>query len=137
MTQQGTIKKILPGGMAEIEVTRRSACGHDCAKCGGCGGVETQTLYVTARNRADAKVGERVLIEGETGQVLGIAGLVYLVPVVLFFVGYGVGSLMQKGAGVSALCGGVLFALGIVAAILYSHQMKRRNSIPFEITKVL
>lgn len=137
MTQQGTIKKILPGGMAEIEVTRRSACGHDCAKCGGCGGLETQTLYVTARNRADAKVGERVLIEGETGQVLGIAGLVYLVPVVLFFVGYGVGSLMQKGAGISALCGGVLFALGIVAAILYSHQMKRLNSIPFEITKVL
>lgn len=137
MTQQGTIKKILPGGMAEIEVTRRSACGHDCAKCGGCGGLETQTLYVTARNRADAKVGERVLIEGETGQVLGIAGLVYLVPVVLFFVGYGVGSMLQKSAGVSALCGGVLFALGIAAAILYSHQMKRKNSIPFEITKVL
>ena len=59
MTQQGTIKKILPGGMAEIEVTRRSACGHDCAKCGGCGGLETQTLYVTARNRAQAQVGER------------------------------------------------------------------------------
>lgn len=137
MTQQGTIKKILPGGMAEIEVTRRSACGHDCAKCGGCGGLETQTLYVTARNRAQAKVGERVLIEGETGQVLGIAGLVYLVPVVLFFVGYGVGSMLQKGAGVSALCGGVLFALGIAAAILYSHQMKRKNSILFEITKVL
>ena len=137
MTQQGTIKKILPGGMAEIEVTRRSACGHDCAKCGGCGGLETQTLYVTARNRAQAKVGERVLIEGETGQVLGIAGLVYLVPVVLFFVGYGVGRMLQKGAGVSALCGGVLFALGIAAAILYSHQMKRKNSIPFEITKVL
>ena len=75
MTQQGTIKKILPGGMAEIEVTRRSACGHDCAKCGGCGGLETQTLYVTARNRAEAQVGERVLIEGETGQVLGYAGL--------------------------------------------------------------
>ncbi|WP_125115285.1 SoxR reducing system RseC family protein [Agathobaculum sp. Marseille-P7918] len=135
MTQQGTIKKILPGGMAEIEVTRRSACGHDCAKCGGCGGLETQTLYVTARNRTDAQVGERVLIEGETGQVLGLAGLVYLVPVVLFFVGYGLGSALQKGAGVSALCGGVLFAAGIVAAMLYSREMKRKNSVPFEITK--
>lgn len=137
MTQQGTIKKILPGGMAEIEVTRRSACGHDCAKCGGCGGLETQTLYVTARNRTDAQVGERVLIEGETGQVLGLAGLVYLVPVVLFFVGYGLGSALQKGAGVSALCGGILFAAGIVAAMLYSREMKRKNSVPFEITKKL
>ena len=85
MTQQGTIKKLLPDGMAEIEVTRRSACGHDCAKCGGCGGLETQTLYVTARNRAKADVGERVLIEGETGQVLGLAVLVYVLPIVLFF----------------------------------------------------
>lgn len=137
MTQQGTIKKILPGGMAEIEVTRRSACGHDCAKCGGCGGLETQTLYVTARNRAEAQVGERVLIEGETGQVLGYAGLVYLLPIVLFFIGYGAGSALQKGAGVSALCGGVLFAAGIVAAILFSREMKRKNSVPFEITKKL
>lgn len=123
--------------MAEIEVTRRSACGHDCAKCGGCGGLETQTLYVTARNRADAKVGERVLIEGETGQVLGYAGLVYLVPVVLFFVGYGVGSMLHRGAGIAALCGGVLFAAGIAAAMLYSRRLKQRNQVPFEITKVL
>ena len=137
MTQQGTIKKILPGGMAEIEVTRRSACGHDCAKCGGCGGLETQTLYVTARNRAQAQVGERVRIEGETGQVRGIAGLVYLVPVVLFFVGYGVGGALGLGAGLSALCGGVLFAAGIGAAMLYSRRMKARNHVPFEITKVL
>ena len=92
MTQQGTIKKLLPNGLAEVEVTRRSACGHDCAKCGGCGGLETQTLYVTARNHAHASVGDRVLLEGETKQVLGFAVLVYLLPLVLFFVGYGVGA---------------------------------------------
>ena len=87
MTQQGTIKKLLPGGRAEVEVTRRSACGHDCAKCGGCGGLETQTLYVTARNHTDAGIGDRVLIEGETGRVLGLAALVYMLPLVLFFIG--------------------------------------------------
>ena len=73
MTQQGTIKKLLPGGRAEVEVTRRSACGHDCAKCGGCGGLETQTLYVTARNHTDAGIGDRVLLEGESGHLLGLA----------------------------------------------------------------
>ena len=80
--------------MAEVEVTRRSACGHDCAKCGGCGGLETQTLYVTAFNGVAAQVGDRVLLEGETGRVLGIAVLVYLLPVVLFFIGYGAGSVL-------------------------------------------
>ena len=97
MTQQGTIKKLLPNGLAEVEVTRRSACGHDCAKCGGCGGLETQTLYVTARNHAHASVGDRVLLEGETKQVLGFAVLVYLLPLVLFFVGYGIGAGMKLG----------------------------------------
>ena len=137
MTQQGTIKKLLPGGMAEIEVTRRSACGHDCAKCGGCGGLETQTLYVTARNRAKADVGERVLIEGETGQVLGLAMLVYVLPIVLFFVGYALGSVLFTGAAAGALGGGVLFVLGILGAIWYSRRMKARNETPYEITKRL
>ena len=137
MTQQGTIKKLLPGGMAEIEVTRRSACGHDCAKCGGCGGLETQTLYVTARNRAKADVGERVLIEGETGQVLGLAVLVYVLPIVLFFADYALGSVLFTGAAAGALGGGVLFVLGILGAIWYSRRMKARNEVPYEITKRL
>lgn len=137
MTQQGTIKKLLPDGMAEIEVTRRSACGHDCAKCGGCGGLETQTLYVTARNRAKADVGERVLIEGETGQVLGLAMLVYVLPIVLFFVGYALGSVLFTGAAAGALGGGVLFVLGILGAIWYSRRMKARNEVPYKITKRL
>lgn len=127
VTQQGTIKKLLPNGLAEVEVTRRSACGHDCAKCGGCGGLETQTLYVTARNHAHASVGDRVLLEGETKQVLGFAVLVYLLPLVLFFVGYGVGAGMKLGGGLSALIGGVLFVVGILAAMWYSHKLKLRK----------
>lgn len=137
MTQQGTIKKLLPNGLAEVEVTRRSACGHDCAKCGGCGGLETQTLYVTARNHAHASVGDRVLLEGETRQVLGFAVLVYLLPLVLFFVGYGIGAGMKLGGGLSALIGGVLFVGGILAAMWYSHKLKLRNEAPFAITERL
>ena len=133
MTQQGIIKKLLPGGRAEVEVTRRSACGHDCAKCGGCGGLETQTLYVTARNHTDADVGDRVLIEGETGRVLGLAALVYMLPLVLFFIGYAIGNAAGGGAA-GALAGGVLFALGIIGAIFYSRRMKQNGEVPFEIT---
>ncbi len=135
MTQQGIIKKLLPDGMAEIEVTRRSSCGHDCAKCGGCGGLETQTLYVTAKNKVEAKVGERVLIEGETKQMLGLAGLAYMLPVVLFFLGFAVGAVLRKGEGISTLCGGTGFVLGILAGVIYSRRMKERNVVPYEITR--
>ena len=137
MTQQGTIKKLLADDLAEVEVTRRSACGHDCAKCGGCGGLETQTLYVTARNSAQADVGERVLVEGETGQVLGLAVLVYVLPIVLFFVGYALGSVLFEGAAAAAACSGVLFAAGIFGGVLYSRRMKQRREVPLAITRRL
>ena len=123
MTQQGIIKKVLPDGMAEIEVTRRSACGHDCAKCGGCGGLETQTLYVKARNTAGAGVGERVLIEGETRRVLGLAALAYALPVVMFFVGLVLGGLTGRGEGVAALVGIILFVISMLGVIGYSKKM--------------
>ena len=137
MTQQGTIKKLLADDLAEVEVTRRSACGHDCAKCGGCGGLETQTLYVTARNSAQADVGERVLVEGETGQVLGLAVLVYVLPIVLFFVGYALGSVLFEGAAAAAACSGVLFVAGILGGVLYSRRMKQRREVPLAITRRL
>ena len=136
MTQQGTLTKLLPGGRAEVEVTRRSACGHDCAKCGGCGGLETQTLYVTARNHTDAGIGDRVLLEGESGHLLGLVALVYMLPLVLFFVGYAIGSVTGGGAA-GALGGGVLFVIGIIGAILYSRKMKKNGEVPFEITHKL
>ena len=37
MTQIATVEKLLPGGYAEISVPRKSACGHDCEECAGCG----------------------------------------------------------------------------------------------------
>ncbi len=57
-----------------------------------------------------------MLIEGETGRVLGLAALVYMLPLVLFFIGYAIGNAAGGGAS-GALVGGVLFALGIIGAI--------------------
>ena len=37
MTQIATVEKLLPGGYAEISVPRKTACGHDCEECAGCG----------------------------------------------------------------------------------------------------
>ena len=85
------------------------------------------------RNHTDAGIGDRVLIEGETGRVLGLAALVYMLPLVLFFIGYAIGNAAGGGAA-GALAGGVLFALGIIGAIFYSRRMKQNGEVPFEIT---
>ncbi|MFR5640426.1 MAG: SoxR reducing system RseC family protein [Butyricicoccus sp.] len=115
MTQQGTIKKLLPNGLAEVEVTRRSACGHDCAKCGGCGGLETQTLYVTARNHAHASVGDRVPLEARQAGAGFAAFRICCRSCCFCRLRRRAG--MKLGGGLSALIGGVLFVGGILAAM--------------------
>ena len=37
MTQVATVERILDKTHAEISVPRKSACGHDCEECAGCG----------------------------------------------------------------------------------------------------
>jgi len=82
MTQIATVEKILPGGMAEISVPRKSACGHDCEECAGCG-VSGASVRAVARNDARAEVGQKVVVESSTKNLLGVMLLVYLLPIVL------------------------------------------------------
>lgn len=77
MTQIATVEKILPGGMAEISVPRKSACGHDCEECAGCG-VSGASVRAVARNDARAEVGQKVVVESSTKNLLGVMLLVYL-----------------------------------------------------------
>ena len=37
MTQVAKVEKLLGREYAEISVARKTACGHDCENCGGCG----------------------------------------------------------------------------------------------------
>ena len=108
MTQIGTVTA-LPGGDGQVELTvrRQSACGHDCAGCGGCAGQE---LVIHARTDIPLALGDRVEVYSG-GRVLGIAALVYLGPVALFLLGY----LLSAGAAEAAryLWGGAGFALGL------------------------
>ena len=49
MTQIATVEKILNEGYAEVSVPRKSACGHDCEECAGCG-VTGTAVHARARN---------------------------------------------------------------------------------------
>ena len=75
MTQIATVEKILPGGMAEISVPRKSACGHDCEECAGCG-VSGASVRAVARNDARAEVGQKVVVESSTNITGSIDGII-------------------------------------------------------------
>ena len=87
MTQIATVERILDDTHAEISVPRKSACGHDCEECAGCG-VSGVSVYVKALNTVGAQPGQKVVVESDTKKMLKIVSFVYLIPVILFLAGY-------------------------------------------------
>ena len=134
MTQIATVERILDNDHAEISVPRKSACGHDCEECAGCG-VSGAAVHARARNPVGARPGQKVVVQSDTQKMLGIVALVYLTPVVLFFLGY-FGSIMVSSMAVRYTAAAAGFVLGIVIAILYDRRLRRDGGLKFTITRL-
>ena len=75
-------------------------------------------------------MGSLVRIESESGPVLMGAAVFYVVPMVLFFLGYFLGdSLWQMGG----LAGGLGFVLGIGLAVVYDRLVARKQKIEYRV----
>lgn len=134
MTQIATVEKILGGGMAEISVPRKSACGHDCEECAGCG-VSGASVRAAARNPIGAEVGQKVVVESSTKHLLGVMSLVYLLPIVLFLLGYfATGSLSSEGLRYAIAI--AAFVIGIIPAIICDRQTKKSGALTFTIVRL-
>lgn len=131
MTQVATVEQRLEGDRVRIAVARQSACGHDCESCAGCGGAK-QVIRAVAHDPLGARPGDRVLVYSDGRPVLQAAAAVYLLPILTFFLSYGLSAGLAS-AGLHALLtlGGT--ALGILPAVL----LDRRCRIRFEITRLL
>lgn len=139
MVQIARVTRLLGDGLAEIAVQRKSACGHDCAKCGGgCSEMLVQN-EVTARaeNPLRAQPGDLVQVESATGQVISIAAVVYLVPLVLFFLLYFAGQYLFRSEGAAAAAGVFGFCLGMAGAVVINGVVKRRRMTSFHITAIV
>lgn len=134
MIQKAVVKKILDETHAEIEVQRQSACGHDCSKCGGCG-TPTERIKATAVNSVQAQVGEIVTVEGSSKQILGMAAIVYSIPLILFFICYGICAAFGFAEGFSIIAGIIGFVIGILLAIRHNQQVKSSGKFVFTIVK--
>jgi len=135
MTQIATVERILDPNHALISVPRKSACGHDCEECAGCG-VSGAAVKARAVNPIGAKPGQKVVVESSTKKMLGIVAFVYTIPVVLFILGYLVMAFtttsvpMQYGVAIAG------FLIGIVLAIVYDRRIKRQGGLTFNIVRL-
>ena len=134
MTQIATVEEILSGGYALISVPRKSACGHDCEQCAGCG-MTGAAIKAKAKNKAGAQPGQKVIVESSTQKLLGVVALVYMLPVVLFLLGY------FLSAGLSE---NVRYAIAIIAAVLalvpivlYDRHARRTDALTYTILRLI
>ena len=134
MTQIATVEKVFHNGTAEISVPRKSACGHDCEECAGCG-VSGTSVYATAQNPISAQVGDKVVVESSSKKLLGTMFIVYMLPILLFLLGYfctgGIHSeVLRYLIAIAAFC------IGILPAIAYDRHMKKSGGMTFTIVRI-
>lgn len=138
MTQTATVKQLLSDGRAEIVVQRQSACGHDCANCGGCSAGSAPQVTAAAVNGAGARPGDVVLVESESGQVLRLAAVLYLVPFLLLFAGYLLAAgPLGLGEGASAALGFGCLLLGLGGSFLLDRRLRRSGTVALHIVEVI
>lgn len=123
----------LQGNIAIVETERTSACegchkakdGNGCSVCSLMG--SGRTLRSVAQNRAQANVGDTVIVETATSRVLFYAALVFVLPIVLavcgwFLVGAFTDSSLWRGIGA-----GVGFVLTFVGLWVYSKSIEKKR----------
>lgn len=135
MTQIATVERILDSGHAVISVPRKSACGHDCEECAGCG-VTGAAVHAKALNPIGALPGQKVVVESSTKKMLRIVALVYPIPVALFFLGYLAAMAVTASVAVQYTAAAAGFILGILGAISYDRRLRARGGLSFTIVRL-
>ena len=130
MEQLVRVQKCNDDGTAQVIHVRQSACSGDCHRCSGCGAAK-ETLLLTAQNPIGARPGQVVTIHSNSGPVLLDAAVLYMMPLVLFFVGYLILDVLCKRG---ALGGCLAFVLGILSAKLYDRVVASKRETVYTIT---
>ena len=125
MEQKVKIRRVFPDGTAEVVHIRESACSGDCHKCSGCGAAK-ESITLTARNAIGAGPGDVVIVKSDSAPVLRGAVVLYILPLVLFILGY---LLTASGWG-----GCLGFVIGIVAVIVYDRKVAKKEETVYTIT---
>lgn len=133
MEQQATVKQVYENGTALIVVKRKSACAGDCDSCRGCAHPETY-LELAVRNPAGARAGDVVKVTSESRRILGLAALLYLMPVVLMIAAY----IIAPGSeGVRILCALAGLFAGLALCVAVSRRMRDKRAVDVSISEIV
>lgn len=133
MTQIATVEKILRNGYVQISVPRKSACGHDCEECAGCG-MTGASIYAEARDSVGVKPGQKVVVESATGKMLGVVALVYVLPVIGFMLGYFLSPGLAEGWRYAIAAAAA--ALSFIPSVLFDRYARKKGTLTYNVVRV-
>lgn len=135
MRQEAIITNVRDDGLAEVVVERQSLCGGNCSECSEC--KYENLMKSLVKNPIGAERGQRVYIDTPTKGVVKGALTIYVLPIIMLFIGYFVASLlsMSEGACIAFAFGGVL--IGIAIAMVISRKMQSKDPTPAEIVSLI
>lgn len=133
MTQIATVEKNLESGFVEISVPRKSACGHDCEECAGCG-MTGAAIHARASDPVGVKPGDKVVVQSETKKLLGVVALVYLLPVLAFLLGYFLSEgLAESTRYIIAIAAAIA---AFIPSIFYDRYAKRHEVLTYTVVRL-
>ena len=131
MTQDAIVTRILPNSMAEVVVTRSTACGSNCGSGESC--IFQSELKAIAKNSIQAKPGQRVTISSRSSAVFSAAILVYIMPLLFVIAGFSIASLLGAGEGIAILSAFISLVLSAVLLVIIQKRRASEKQIEFEI----
>lgn len=130
MTTVGRVVSV-KDNLAEILITRKSACGENCANCAAA--CKQKTMVTKAKNSVCAKVGDTVEVFLETSVSLKLLTLLFILPVIIFTASYVFSFVFFKSASSSAVFSAIITACFF---IILKKFDKRLAPLP-EVTSIL
>lgn len=122
MRKTGTVVDI-DGEYVIAAIKRQSACGENCVSCGAC---RRGTENVRALNAANAKKGDTVEIEMSEKQVLNAAFFVYIIPLLMFALGYCLPAVIVKNNTFCIISAFVFMIIGFFLLRIYDRKTSGR-----------
>lgn len=139
MRQTAQVIRVISSNYAEVKVRRASACAaaHNCGSCDHCSMLDNAPeIVVKAENPRGATAGETVTVESSTATVMKAALVLYILPLVLFFLGYAVGVVLNWNDGPAIALGGGGFLVGLLVAFGMEHRFRKEKPMQYKIVAI-
>jgi len=131
MTQEAVVTKLMPNNMAEVAVTRGTACGSNCGNCESC--IFQNEIKTLAKNLIGAKPGQKVLIESKSSRVYKAIMLVYVLPLITLLAAFAAAYMAGASEGMCVLSSFLGLFLGVAIMVYTSRKAKSKTEISFDI----